>query len=150
MASSTSNLSQSSFTYPPLYAFPPFFTLQTNPNTLATQLAQWSNLVLAWCKHHRIFALDADATSAPELTLLWRNSDIDRRLDPDARRKVIESMVANGNASWEPKPPAKPKPGTPPPTRALIYWKRPEEWGDLIHQWVSPLGGVLLSRDICD
>lgn len=42
-----------------------------------------------------------------------------------------------GKAAWEPKPPSKPKPGTLPPNRALIYWRTPEEWGQKIHQWVS-------------
>lgn len=126
-----------SFKYPPLYSFPPFFTLQPNANTLATQLSQWSNFITAWCRFNRVFLLDANATSGKELAALWGNSDIDRRLDEQSRRKVLESMVNEGKASWEPPLPTKPKAGTPTPTRALIYWRRPEEWGDRIHQWVS-------------
>ncbi|CAO1634496.1 unnamed protein product [Sympodiomycopsis kandeliae] len=137
---SSSTAQEANFKYPPLYAFPPFFTLQPNANTLATQLSQWSNFITAWCRFHRIFLLDANITSGRELSSLWGNGEIDRRLDEQSRRKVLESMVNEGKASWEPPLPAKPKPGAASPSKALIYWRRPEEWGDRIHQWVWDTG----------
>ncbi|PWN22540.1 ESCRT-II complex, vps25 subunit [Microstroma glucosiphilum] len=135
--------------YPPLYSFPPFFTLQANATTLSIQLAQWTSLALNWCAHYRVFFLDVDiamddvgssgATAKP-IQSLWSNPAISRRLDAVGRRRVIETMIEEGKAAWEPKPPSKPKPGTLPPNRALIYWRTPEEWGQKIHQWVISTG----------
>lgn len=98
LAPSQSRSSSRELNYPPLYAFPPFFTLQPNATTLATQLAQWSNLVLAWCRHHRAFVIDVEATSGADIDSLWQNKSIDRRLDVQSRRKVLESMVNDGEA----------------------------------------------------
>ena len=55
-ASSTSTTS-SSFPFPREYFFPPFFTRQTNLTTHHAQLTKWAALVLAYCRHHRIFKL---------------------------------------------------------------------------------------------
>ncbi len=41
-------------------------------------------------------------------------------------------MVAEGSAEYDP-----PVKGKIPPTGALIYWKRPEEWATTIYNWVS-------------
>lgn len=54
-------------------------------------------------------------------------------------------LYPTGKAAWEPKPPSKPKPGSLPPNRALIYWRTPDEWGQKIHQWVST-GTVKISQ----
>lgn len=39
-----------------------------------------------------------------------------------------------GDAVWD--PPRK----TPPPTRAMIYWRRPEEWAERLAAWVARTG----------
>lgn len=91
--------------YPPLYSFPPFFTLQANATTLSIQLAQWTSLALNWCAHYRVFFLDVDiamddvgssgATAKP-IQSLWSNPAISRRLDAMGRRRVIETMIEEG------------------------------------------------------
>ncbi|CAK7217776.1 hypothetical protein SBRCBS47491_003285 [Sporothrix bragantina] len=63
----------SSFKFPHYYNYPPMFTLQPNLNTRRAQLDKWSSLVLAYCRHYRIFRLvitqaagsDASSGSAP-------------------------------------------------------------------------------------
>lgn len=45
-----------------------------------------------------MFQLDASATSGQELQSLWQNASLDRRLDATSRRKVLESMVSDGEA----------------------------------------------------
>ncbi|KAF9876193.1 vacuolar protein-sorting-associated protein [Colletotrichum karsti] len=45
------------FPFPREYSFPPFFTRQTNLTTHHAQLVKWSDLILAYCRHNRIFKL---------------------------------------------------------------------------------------------
>ncbi|KAK4034436.1 ESCRT-II complex subunit-domain-containing protein [Parachaetomium inaequale] len=49
--------SSSTFPFPREYSFPPFFTRQTNLTTHHAQLTKWAALVLAYCRHHRLFKL---------------------------------------------------------------------------------------------
>ncbi|TDZ17082.1 Vacuolar protein-sorting-associated protein 25 [Colletotrichum orbiculare MAFF 240422] len=60
-------MSTAPFPFPREYSFPPFFTRQTNLTTHHAQLVKWSDLILAYCRHHRIFklALGAAIPSAP-------------------------------------------------------------------------------------
>ncbi|KAK1564132.1 ESCRT-II complex subunit [Colletotrichum navitas] len=51
----------SPFPFPREYSFPPFFTRQTNLTTHHAQLVKWSDLILAYCRHHRIFKLSLGA-----------------------------------------------------------------------------------------
>lgn len=145
-----------SFTYPPLFSFPPFFTIQPHPATQSTQLAQWTQLVLKWCAANRVFYLDA---ARDDPISLWRNSRIQRALGGEGRRTLLTHMVAEENAAWESgavasapkssggggssrlggssKANAGLSSSTTTTSKALIYWRKPQEWGDLIYQWVS-------------
>ncbi|ERT01124.1 ESCRT-II complex subunit VPS25 [Sporothrix schenckii 1099-18] len=49
--------SSSAFKFPHYYNYPPMFTLQPNLDTRRAQLDKWSSLVLAYCRHYRIFRL---------------------------------------------------------------------------------------------
>jgi ESCRT-II complex subunit VPS25 len=55
------------FSFPEIYSFPPFFTLQPVPATLEKQLLMWCELVLAYCAHHKINALDVKAAESSPL-----------------------------------------------------------------------------------
>lgn len=46
-------------------------------------------------------------------------------------RLIVESLVSAGSAEYDTKP-SKSKPAT----VAWIYWKRPEEWAQVIYDWV--------------
>ena len=71
-------MSSSEFTFPWQYSFPPFFTLQPHAETRAKQLSAWRSLVLDYCQHGGIAAVDvADLARSP----LFRNDAIGRRLD---------------------------------------------------------------------
>lgn len=86
--------SKSGFVYPPIWSFPPFFTsvpvlphgnslpwspereredradgsrLQPNPSTLSHQLGLWTNLVLNWARHERIWEINVDTPDPPEV-----------------------------------------------------------------------------------
>lgn len=47
-----------SFVYPEFWSYPPYFTLQPIPETQNKQKQLWRALILAYCKHHRIFQVD--------------------------------------------------------------------------------------------
>ncbi|GAA6035356.1 hypothetical protein JCM8097_008830 [Rhodosporidiobolus ruineniae] len=125
--------SSSGFLFPSLFQFPPFFTRQPNPATWSHQLTQWTTLVLAWCRFHRIFRLDlSDETCSREP---FNNDRIKRRLHLPVLRAVVEHLVTAGQAEYDPKP-AKGKPAA----AAWVYWKRPEEWAAAIYEWVKETG----------
>lgn len=64
-----------SFTFPEFWNYPPYFTLQPIPETQQKQKQLWRSLILAYCRHHRIFLLDVD--TSPEVPL-FTNPAINR------------------------------------------------------------------------
>lgn len=118
-----------SFLFPSLYSFPPFFTRQPNPQTWLSQLATWHTLVLAHARHTRTFSLDlSDAQCALEP---FANPRLGRRLALETLRTIVEELVREGQAAW-----------VDPQTKKAVwvYWKRPDEWASSIYAWVSETG----------
>jgi ESCRT-II complex subunit VPS25 len=137
----TMTTTTTSFPFPPTYNFPPFFTPQPNTNTRLSQLEKWSSLIQAWCRHHRQYRLSlVDAIDSP----LFHNTALRKRLDLAAARDVLDWMAkseeeggggrraewldanAGGNAA--------------PKSVAYIWWRRPEEWADVVADWVENTG----------
>uniref|UniRef100_A0A673GDH6 Vacuolar protein-sorting-associated protein 25 n=1 Tax=Sinocyclocheilus rhinocerous TaxID=307959 RepID=A0A673GDH6_9TELE len=118
-----------SFEWPWQYNFPPFFTLQPNVDTRQKQLAAWCSLVLSFCRHRKLYTLDVlEAQESP----VFNNKKIERKLSVEAIQVVFEELRKKGNLEWLDKN----------KSRCLIMWRRPEEWGKLIYQWVSKNGMV--------
>uniref|UniRef100_A0A8C7TQQ5 Vacuolar protein-sorting-associated protein 25 n=1 Tax=Oncorhynchus mykiss TaxID=8022 RepID=A0A8C7TQQ5_ONCMY len=118
-----------SFEWPWQYNFPPFFTLQPNVDTRQKQLAAWCSLALSYCRHHKLYTLDImEAQESP----VFNHKNIDRKLSMEAILIVFEELRKKGNLEWLDKN----------KTRCLVMWRRPEEWGKLIYQWVSKNGMV--------
>uniref|UniRef100_A0A8C5IZX8 Vacuolar protein-sorting-associated protein 25 n=1 Tax=Junco hyemalis TaxID=40217 RepID=A0A8C5IZX8_JUNHY len=116
-----------SFVWPWQYSFPPFFTLQPNGETRQKQLAAWCALALAYSQEHRLPAMTVrEAQDIP----LFANHRLQRKLPLESIQVVLEELRKNGNLEWLDKN----------KTSFLIMWKRPEEWGKLIYQWVSKNG----------
>ncbi|KAJ8264608.1 hypothetical protein GJAV_G00151240 [Gymnothorax javanicus] len=112
-----------------VYNFPPFFTLQPNVDTRQKQLAAWCSLTLSYCRHRKLYTLDVmEAQESP----VFNNKKIERKLSMEAIQVVFEELRKKGNLEWIDKN----------KTRCLIMWRRPEEWGKLIYQWVSGNGMV--------
>ncbi|GAA5985934.1 hypothetical protein JCM11641_004833 [Rhodosporidiobolus odoratus] len=125
--------SPSGFLYPSLFSFPPFFTKQPNLTTWSHQLQQWTTLVLAWCRFHRVWRLElTDETCSKEP---FFNDGLNRRLLLPTLRLLIDHLVTSGSAEYDPKP-QKGKPAT----AAWIYWKRPEELAVAIYDWIKETG----------
>ncbi|GAM83574.1 hypothetical protein ANO11243_015620 [Dothideomycetidae sp. 11243] len=131
----------SSFAFPPHHSFPPFFTLQPNITTQTRQLALWSSLIQSYCAHNRSFRLSlTDAMESP----LFHNNQVSRRLDQRSAQRVIDWMAsAEGGrrAEWcALSPTSKKSHGGDGKSAAWIYWRRPEEWADLLYAWVDGTG----------
>uniref|UniRef100_A0A674D404 Vacuolar protein-sorting-associated protein 25 n=1 Tax=Salmo trutta TaxID=8032 RepID=A0A674D404_SALTR len=106
-----------SFEWPWQYNFPPFFTLQPNVDTRQKQLAAWCFLALSYCRHHKLYTLDImEVQECP----VFNHKNID---------SILLFTVSN-----------QPEKNTRP--ICLVMWRRPEEWGKLIYQWVSKNGMV--------
>ncbi|KAM5273326.1 vacuolar protein-sorting-associated protein 25 isoform 1-T1 [Ctenodactylus gundi] len=133
-----------SFEWPWQYRFPPFFTLQPNVDTRQKQLAAWCSLVLSFCRLHKQSSMTVmEAQESP----LFNNVKLQQflsnptkichslnlkpgKLPVESIQIVLEELRKKGNLEWLDKN----------KSSFLIMWRRPEEWGKLIYQWVSRSG----------
>lgn len=130
------------FQFPPTYNFPPFFTPQPNTNTRQAQLQKWSALIQAWCRHHKQYRLSlVEAVDTP----LFYNAALRKRLDLREARDVIDWMVKSEEeggggrrAEWIES--SSGSGNQAPKSVAWIWWRRPEEWADVIADWVDGTG----------
>ncbi|EPQ56308.1 ESCRT-II complex, vps25 subunit [Gloeophyllum trabeum ATCC 11539] len=132
MALST-HTTRSGFLLPSIHSAPPFFTQQPNPNTQKIVTETWSRLILSYARHRNLFFIrveDAE-TQGSEWDEILRNDRIKRRLLPSHLSYILSEMVAKNQAVYEP----------PKQTRSvLLYWRLPEEWAEVLHQWVTSTG----------
>uniref|UniRef100_A0A8D0GLR5 Vacuolar protein-sorting-associated protein 25 n=1 Tax=Sphenodon punctatus TaxID=8508 RepID=A0A8D0GLR5_SPHPU len=116
-----------SFEWPWQYRFPPFFTLQPNVDTRQKQLTAWCSLVLLYCRLNKLYTMTVmEAQESP----LFHNQKLQRKLPLESIQVVLEELRKKGNLEWLDKN----------KSSFLIMWRRPEEWGKLIYQWVSRNG----------
>lgn len=134
--------SSGQFAFPPIHSFPPFYTLQPNPQSRAQQLVQWRKLILDYCRQHRIFTL---AVSGQDDThkALFGNTQIQRSLTPESIRQVLADLVAHKQAQWQDLPASASTSAAAAglgATKVTVYWKSPQEWADTIYEWVTSTG----------
>ncbi|MCJ1340900.1 hypothetical protein MMC09_006196 [Bachmanniomyces sp. S44760] len=107
------------------------WTLQTNLQTRQAQFQTWSSIILSYCREKRIWRLTlVDALNTP----LFHNVAIRRKLNLLEVREVIDWMTwdeAGQRAQWV----AQEEKGS-----AWIYWRRPEEWAEVLYHWVEETG----------
>ncbi|OTA80925.1 hypothetical protein M434DRAFT_25372 [Hypoxylon sp. CO27-5] len=136
--------SRPSFEFPREYNFPPFFTRQTNLTTLHAQLEKWSSLVLAYCRHHRLFRLSLSYEGTPHEEL-FRNRRLGRSLRLADAREVLDFMRREGRAEPVGSSSGSGSGGGIGSGSSKegggdvfwIYWKTPEEWAALVEAWVE-------------
>eukprot|EP00793_Prasinoderma_coloniale_P002432 PRCOL_00001914-RA len=123
------------FEFPPHFAYPPFFTLQPVEQTRARQLSMWTELVLAYCAHARLFVVDADAPPQE----LFANAALPRKLEPRGVRAVLGALVDAGSGEWIGGGEQK----------VLVMWRRAEEWASEIESIVhaNALAGSVLTLE---
>jgi len=118
------------FIYPKSYHFPPFFSPQPTALTRQAQLKKWSVFIQRYCQHHRIFQIQIiDVLDSP----LFHNSTLKKRLSLKDAKAVIDYMVSrDGDERAEWLGPEK--------SSAWIWWRKPEEWANVIASWVDETG----------
>lgn len=115
------------FNYPWEYNFPPFFTIQPNIETRKAQLEAWRSLILDFCQHQNIHQLHLrDWLNKPP----FHNESIDRRLNLDSLRQVINSLVEKRYAEWV---------GGKDKETCLIYARPPDQWAQIIYDYVKEM-----------
>jgi len=127
-----SSLAVEPFKFSKAYSYPPFWTIQRIIATRHDQFRKWTRLILSYCRHHRLWRLTlADALNTP----LFHNSQLRRRLTMLEVREILDWMTSEEGtqrAKWIGKDGSN--------CSAWIYWRRPEEWGEVIAAWVEKTG----------
>ncbi|RKP24633.1 ESCRT-II complex subunit-domain-containing protein [Syncephalis pseudoplumigaleata] len=119
--------SSPSLVFPAIHRFPPFYTRQPTDATRARQLELWSDLLLAYGQQTRQTRMRLDALLASELCV---NQAIERRLSRDLLVEIVDACVGKGDAEWTDTS----------KTELFIYWRRPDAWAQLIHDWIIATG----------
>ncbi|KAJ2663297.1 hypothetical protein IWW48_001399 [Coemansia sp. RSA 1200] len=125
----TTTTTNADFEFPEIHNFPPFFTRQPNESTWKEQRRMWCDLILSYFRHNGLSTMTlAEAVTGP----LFSNRGIHRSLRVDVLREIVEELVRQGNASWM----------GPKNTRdaCLVFWRKPEAWATVIHQWAADAG----------
>ena len=125
----------SGYTFPEVYDWPAFFTLQPNTQTRQAQMRRWANLISDWCRFHRTFRLSlTEAVESP----LFYNAKMRKRINLQEARVIVDWMAmpqedggGGRRAEWVPASAA----GGGEKTIAWIWWRRPEEWAKVISDW---------------
>jgi len=60
-------------------------------------------------------------------------------MDKEFLQELLSQMVKSGKASWLPNNKTSPATSV---AAALIYWRKPEEWAQIIYKFVERIGGV--------
>ncbi|QSZ35634.1 hypothetical protein DSL72_008504 [Monilinia vaccinii-corymbosi] len=121
------------FHFPREHSFPPFFTLQPTSSTLHAQLRKWSDLVLSYFAFHKLFRLTISTFLSSEL---FKNERINRRLDEEGLREVLEFMKKEGRVEWI----GNGKPSGGGADACWVWWRKPEDWARVIEEWVESTG----------
>ncbi|XP_076810130.1 vacuolar protein-sorting-associated protein 25-like [Clavelina lepadiformis] len=119
----------SKFEWPWQYEFPPFFTLQCNADTKAKQIETWCELLLAYCRHHKLFRLQInDMLISP----LFYNQKINRKFSAENVLEILDVLKKKGNVEWDDKN----------KTSCVVLWRTVTQWSDIIYTWAAKAGYI--------
>jgi len=126
------------FSFPRIFSFPPFFTLQPVVSTRSKQVATWCELILAYARHYNIYVMDVrEVSNSP----LFVNASLNRRLLPEAILEVLDRLVSNGGAEWLPLSGGTSiVPSVEGPRRLLLWWRSQADWAATLKQYVDQRG----------
>ncbi|EFA78377.1 vacuolar protein sorting 25 [Heterostelium album PN500] len=119
----------SAFPFPSYYNREPFFTLQPILNTQKKQLQMWQELILSYTRYHKIYELDINEY-IKRGSELFNNEKIKRKLSQETIVAIFNEIVDSGYGEWLDKD----------KSRALVWWRKPDEWASIIYQWVVDSG----------
>ncbi|KAJ3743689.1 ESCRT-II complex vps25 subunit [Lentinula detonsa] len=123
------------FLLPSIHSAPPFFTQQPHPASLSIATEQWIQIILKYARHRRLFTVRVEDSEAlgNDWDEILRNERINRKLIPSYLSYILAQMVSQNLAVYEP----------PKQDRSiLIYWRLPEEWAEVLYEWVSSSGNL--------
>lgn len=131
-----SSSSPPTFQFPPYHtSYPPFFTLQPTVSTRLAQLHKWSLLIQRYCAHYRLFRLSIASPTTLDSPLFF-NARLRKRLSAAHVKAVFVWMVGKeggGRAEWIADGDGEGgREGS-----VWVFWKRPEEWAEVLWGWVS-------------
>ena len=127
-------------TLPSIHGFPPFFTRQPNAQTYATQKTAWTNLILNYYRSNRLWRIDVNQETIEKIPI-FSNKQIQRtpprgvtrlilgKIKMEFLQELVNDMVENGQAEWV---------GKNTRVQALLFWYKPDEWANMISNWVNP------------
>ncbi|KDQ61484.1 hypothetical protein JAAARDRAFT_30924 [Jaapia argillacea MUCL 33604] len=123
----------SGFLLPSIHSAPPFFTQQPNPNTQSIVTENWTRLILTYARYRRLFfiKLEDAETKGGDWDEVLRNERINRQLFPSHLSHILSQMVERNQAVYEPQKQTR---------SVLLYWRLPEEWAEVLHEWVTTTG----------
>ena len=121
------------YTFPNIYHFPPFFTLQPADATRAKQLAAWRSIVVGWHHAHRRALMDVRGWPH------WENRALGRRLAPEGVSAVLAHMVSAGSGEWADEA----------RTQCRILFRSPAEYAALLRGAARGLQGVQTLWQLC-
>lgn len=135
--------------YPKLHQFPPFFTKQSNATVLENQLNAWADLILLYCRQHRIFRLlphGAVLGKPPPSDPLFSNEEIGRSCSDDFRKEMLLYMIhKQQKAEYVDSRNAN--------SGILIYWRSLSEWASILRNYLDQsgqLGSVLTVYELIE
>ncbi|KAF5389134.1 hypothetical protein D9757_004988 [Collybiopsis confluens] len=90
-------------------------------------------IILKYARHRRLFVIKVQDCEAPgnDWDEVLRNERINRKLLPSYLSYILAQMVSQKVAAYDP-----PKQDR----SVLIYWRLPEEWAEVLHEWVTSTG----------
>lgn len=109
------------FAFPPIYDFPPFWTLQDVMETKRRQCDMWCDLILRYMKEKNQSELDLGKALTTEL---FRNDRIKRGLDKPTAVFFLNQLVERGNAQWLVKD-----------EKIVVTWRKTEDWAYIFEMW---------------
>ncbi|EGW31052.1 uncharacterized protein SPAPADRAFT_156678 [Spathaspora passalidarum NRRL Y-27907] len=129
------------FQFPKIHSFPPLYTKQPNTTILTQQLEAWTAIILEYCEYYKITRISKDGIpkhSQLEIDLdslppIFSNTAINRSVNSEFKTLIINSLIHKLN-SGEYVNSKKPELGI------FIYWRKLEDWGSLLYQYVDDSG----------
>ena len=117
------------YAFPKAYSYPPMWSIQRTLATRHEQFKKWSSIILGYCKHNNIWRLSlVNALDSP----LFHNRQLRKRLTLLEAREIINWMTGEEGGQrveWIGKDDEK--------SSLWIYWRRPEEWAEVLAAWVQ-------------
>ena len=104
--------------------WPPFYTLQPNSDVKAQQLSIWAAVFVEYARKNKLYI-----ASVEDFGPIGNNSEIGRSINQSLYEEVFRAMVKSKQVVMH-------------GDTMFMFWKSPQAWGELIHQWAVDAGRI--------